>query len=171
MSSTQFWVGMLVPPLIKWVNPILKKLFKLKEFDSQTQAKVTAKQYPAYFTILYGLWVITLLASGVAVLLFLMIYGPTIFPNKNYAVPVFLGLINMIGVWFIFGALWNILFWQISSENFRDYVISQLIKSGWGYDIKQQVVTLLKIGIIYYIVMSPIIIYLVAFSSSGWSLD
>ena len=160
MSSTQFWVGMLVPPFLKWANPYLKKIFKLTEFDSETKAKVLAKTYPFYFGFLYGLWILALLSTGLIVLMWLMIYGLALFPGKSYAVPVFLGLINMIGVWFIFGALLDFIFWQISSENFRDYVKFRQIKSGWGYDISQQISTLVKIGIIYYIFTLPVIVYL-----------
>ena len=115
MSSSQFWVGMLVPPFLKWASPRLRKFFKLEEFDAHTRERITTKQYPSYFSFLYGLWILALLASGIIVLLFFMIYGQTLFPDKNYAVPVFLGLINMIGAWFIFGALLDGLFWRISS--------------------------------------------------------
>lgn len=160
MSSTQFWVGALVPPLIKWVNPYLKKFFKLNEFDVQTKARVANKQYPSYFGVLYGVWVITLLGTGIAALLFFMIYGTEIFPDKNYAVPVFLGLINMIGAWLIFGALLDILFWQISSENFKDYIRLRNLKDGWGYDINQQVAVLFKLGFIYYLIVIPVMAYL-----------
>ncbi|MBI2338409.1 hypothetical protein HYU95_04465 [Candidatus Daviesbacteria bacterium] len=160
MSSTEFWVGMLVPPFLKWANPYLKKFFKLTEFDSETKTRVFAKQYPAYFSFLYGLWILALLSTGFIVLLWFMISGPTIFPDKSYATPIFLGLINMIGVWFILGAILDFFFWQISPNNFRDYVILRQIKSGWGYDIKQQISTLVKIGIIYYIFALPIVLYL-----------
>lgn len=163
MSSTQFWVGALVPPLMKWLNPYLKKFFKLNEFDTQTQARVTSKQYPFYYSFLYTLWVLTLLATGIAALLFFMVYGTTIFPDKSYAVPIFLGLINMLGVWFIFGALLDFVFWQISSANFRDYVIFRQIKSGWGYEINQQIATLLKTGLVYYLITFPLQAYLIFF--------
>jgi len=160
MSSSQFWVGMLVPPFLKWASPRLRKFFKLEEFDAHTRERITTKQYPSYFSFLYGLWILALLASGIIVLLSFMIYGQTLFPDKNYAVPVFLGLINMIGVWFIFGAILDAVFWRISSEHFRDYVMFRQLKSGWGYDIKQQIVTLFKIGFVYYLVMFPLILLL-----------
>lgn len=160
MSSTQFWVGALVPPFIKWANPYLKKFFKLNEFDTQTKQRVTHKQYPTYYRVLYGFWVITLLGTGVTELLFLIVYGQSMFPEKSFAILTFVGFINMIGVWFIFGAILDALFWQISSENFRDYVRFRQIKSGWGYNMKQQIYTLFKIGIIYYLVVSPVIVYL-----------
>ena len=160
MSSTQFWVGLLVPPIVKWASPLLKKFFDLPEFDAHTRERITAKQYPSYFSFLYGIWILALLASGIIALLSLLIYGPTLFPDKNYAVPVFLGLINMIGAWFIFGALLDGLFWRISSEHFRDYVMFRQLKEGWGYDIQQQIVTLFKIGFIYYLVMLPFILFL-----------
>ncbi|MBI2315171.1 hypothetical protein HYU93_03920 [Candidatus Daviesbacteria bacterium] len=160
MSSTQFWVGMLVPPFLKWANPYLKKFFKLTEFDNETKTRVFSKTYPVYFGFLYGLWVTALLSTGFIALIWFMISGPALFPDKSYAVPVFLGLINMIGVWFVFGALLDILFWKISSENFRDYVKFRQLKSGWGFDIKQQIAALFKIGIIYYILTLPVMAYL-----------
>lgn len=160
MSSTQFWVGMLVPPFIKWVNPHLKRFFKLTEIDSETRTRVFSKTYPTYFGFLYGLWIMTLLSTGFVVLLWFMISGTAFFPDKSYAVPVFLGLINMIGVWFIGGAILDFLFWQISPQNLKDYIIMRQIKSGWGYDIKQQILTLVKIGIIYYLITIPIMVFL-----------
>lgn len=163
MSSTQFWVGALVPPFIKWANSYLKKLFKLSEFDIQTKQRVTHKQYPTYHRVLYGFWVITLLSTGVAELLLMMICGSSLFPEKSFFILTMLGLINMIGAWFIFGALLSFVFWQISSANFRDYVIFRQIKSGWNYEINQQIVTLLKIGVVYYLVTFPPQMYLIFF--------
>ena len=90
----------------------------------------------------------------------MMIYGMQLFPAKSFAVLTLIVLINMIGVWFIFGAILDALFWQISPENFRDYVKFRQLKSGWGYDIKQQIVTLVKIGIIYYVIASPVMLFL-----------
>lgn len=162
MSSTQFWVGMLVPPFLKWANPHLKKLFKLNDFDQSTKTRVFTKTYPFYFPFLYVLWVLCLLTPGFFVLMWLMISGPSLFPDKSYAVPVFLGFINMIGVWFIGGAILDFLFWQISPNHFKDYVILKQIKSGWGYDIKQQIQTLIKIGVIYYIFALPIMVLLIS---------
>lgn len=162
MSSTQFWVGVLVPPIVKWVNPYLKKFFKLEEFDSQTKARVFAKSYPSYFGFLYVLWGILLISGGISILIFMMIYGPTILPGKNYGVLVLLGLINMIGAFWILGAIFDFLFWQISPQNFRDYIILRQIRSGWGYNIKQQIVTLFKIGFIYYLITIPIMVILLA---------
>lgn len=163
MSSTQFWVGMLVPPLIKWVNPYFKRFFKLTEFDTQTKERVISKQYPAYFGALYALWIITLLGAGVAALLFIIVYGQSIFPEKSLAILTFIGLVNMIGAWFLLGALLDFFFWQISPPNFRDYVIFRQIKSGWNYEINQQIATLLKIGVAYYLVTFPLQAYLLFF--------
>lgn len=149
-------------PFIKWANPYLKKFFKLNELDIQTKERVTAKQYPGYFGVLYGLWVISLLETGMAVLLFMMVYGQNLFPKESFVTLTFVGLINMIGVWFIFGAILNIVFWQISSINFRDYVVFRQLKSGWGYDFKQQIIILFKIGFVYYLVAIPVMIILLA---------
>src|SRR3990167_8981838 len=134
--SSQFWAGALIPPLIKWVNTYLKKFFKLTEFDNETKTRVFSKTYPAYFGFLYSLLITVLFSTGFIVLIWFMISGSTLFAGKSYAVPVFLGLINMIGVWFIAGATLDFVFWQISSENFRDYIIFRQIKEGWGYEIK-----------------------------------
>ncbi|RJQ24856.1 hypothetical protein C4577_06960 [Candidatus Parcubacteria bacterium] len=158
--SSQFWIGALIPPLIKWTNIYIRRFFRLTGFDNETKKKVSSKQYPSYFGLLYGLWIIALLSTGFIVLMWFMISGPVFFPNKSYAVPIFFGLINMIGFWFIFGALLDFVFWQVSSENFKDYVKFRMIKSGWGYEIKQQIITLIKLGIIYYVVVSPLIAYL-----------
>jgi hypothetical protein len=149
MSFTQFWVGMMMPPLLKWVNPYLKKFFNLTEINSETKIRVSVKKYPAYFGFLYGLWIIALLSTGFITLSWFII--------SNH---VFFGLINMLGAWFIGGAIINFLFWQISTNKFRDYVEFRLIKSGWGYEIKQQIATLFKIGVIYYLLISPLIVYL-----------
>lgn len=162
MSSTQFWVGALVPPLIKWASPLFKKFFKLTEFDAQTQERITTKQYPFYYSFLYTLWVLALLGTGISALLLMIINSQILLPDKNYAILIFLGLINMIGVWFIAGAFLDWLFWKISTENFRDYVKFRQLKSGWGYDIKQQILTLLKIGFIYYLVAIPTMVILLA---------
>lgn len=167
MSSTQFWVGMLVPPLMKWLSPYLKKFFKLNEFDAQTQERVASKQYPFYYSFLYTLWVLILLSTGIAALLFMMVYGSNIFPGKSFATLTFLGLINMFGVWFVCGAILDAVFWQISSENFRDYVKFRQLKSGWGYDIKQQILTLFKLGFFYYLIAIPVMLVLYFFSSGG----
>lgn len=163
MSLTQFWVGALVPPLIKWANPYLKNFFKLSEFDTQTKERVTTKHYPFYYSFLYTFWIITLIGTGVAVLLFIMIYGSNLFPGKSFFfILTLVGLINMLGIWFIFGAILNIVFWQISSINFRDYVVFRQLKSGWGYDFKQQIIILFKIGFVYYLVAIPVMIILLA---------
>lgn len=98
MSLTQFWTGMLVPLFIKWAQPRLKRFFKLTEIDSQTRVRVSAKKYPVYFGFLYSLWIIGLLSTGFITLLWFMISG-----------SIFLGLINMIGAWFIGGAILRLL--------------------------------------------------------------
>lgn len=151
---------MLIPPFIKWIRPGLQRFFKLTEIDSKTKARVSAKQYPAYFRFLYSLWIIALLSSGFIVLIWFMISGPALFPGKSYAVPVFLGLINMLGVWFIFGAILDVFFWQISSENFKDYIRLRNLKDGWGFDMKQQILTLFKMGFIYYLLTIPVMVIL-----------
>lgn len=92
----------------------------------------------------------------------MMIYGSNLFPGKSFAIITFVGLINMLGAWFILGALLDAVFWQISSENFRDYVKFRQLKSGWGYDIKQQIATLIKIGFVYYLIAIPVMIILLA---------
>lgn len=162
MSSTQFWVGALVPPFIKWINPYLKKFFKLNEFDAQIKERVTSKQYPFFYSFLYTLWIVSLLSTGVVVLLLMMMYGNYFLPEKSFAILTFVGLINMIGSWFILGALLDTVFWKISSENFRDYIKFRQLKSGFGYDIQQQIAALWKIGVIYYIFALPVLVLLIS---------
>ncbi|MBI4130758.1 hypothetical protein HY468_05550 [Candidatus Roizmanbacteria bacterium] len=160
MSSTQFWVGMLVPPLVKWASPRLKKFFKLEEFDTKTRSRITTKQYPSYYAFFYALWILSLLSTGIIGLFLIMIYVPEIIPGTSYTVSLWLGLVNMIGIWFIAGALLDSIYWLISPPNFRDYVLLRQLKEGWGYDIKQQIITLVKIGVVYYLVMLPLILFL-----------
>lgn len=65
-------------------------------------------------------------------------------------------MINMFGVWFVFGAVLDLLFWKISSENFRDYVMFRQLKEGWGFNVQEQKLTLFKIGFFYYLIAIPI---------------
>ena len=160
MSSTQFWTGMLVPPLIKWANPYLKKFFKLNEFDNQTKERVISKQYPPFYSFLYNLWQISLIGSPVVFFTLTLIYLPQLFPHKQVGTLIFAGLLNFFGSIFIIGAILDIILWNISSDDFRDYVRYRQLKVGWGFEIKQQIVTLFKIGIIYYIAAFPVILYL-----------
>ncbi|MBI4067052.1 hypothetical protein HY407_01610 [Candidatus Gottesmanbacteria bacterium] len=160
MSSTQFWVGLIVPPFIKWIMPRIKKYVKLEEFDGATKARVTSKQYPSYYSFFYSLWILSLLSTGIIGFFLIMIYIPEILPGKSYTVSTWLGLINMIGVWFIAGAFLDIIYWVISPPNFRDYVMFRQLKEGWGLNIGQQIKTLFKIGIVYYLIFSPLILFL-----------
>jgi len=89
MSLAQFWVGAIVPPFIKWIQPCLKRFFKLDEVDGQTRTRVFTKQYPFYFSFLYSLWIMALLSTGFIVLIWFMISGLAFFPGKSYAIPVF----------------------------------------------------------------------------------
>lgn len=160
MSSTQFWVALLVPPFMKWIMPRIKKYVKLEEFDKETKARITTKQYPLYYSFFYALWILSLLSTGIIGLFLIMIYLPEVLPGKSYTVSIWLGLINMFGVWFIFGALLDIIYWLISPNNFRDYVMFRQSKEGWGFKIDQQIKTLFIIGIVYYLITSPLIIFL-----------
>lgn len=161
MSSTQFWVALLVPPIVKHLQPRLKRFFKLNEFNVETKTRVLNKQYPKSYSFFYYLWIISLLASGISALFLVMFFAQGLVPVEKYAAVSFVGILNMFGVWFVAGAILDFLFWQISPPNFRDYVIFRQIKSGWGYDIKEQIETLLKIGFVYYLITIPIMAYLI----------
>jgi len=163
MSSTPFWVGMIVPPFIKWVQPRLKRFFRLDQFNIETKTRVLNKQYPSYYGFLYSLWIISLLVPGIASLFLLMFFAQGLVPVEKYTAIVFIAIINMFGVWFVAGAILDALYWFISSENFRDYVRFKQIKTGWDFDIKQQIITLFKIGFVYYLVTLPIMLYLIFF--------
>jgi len=81
-------------------------------------------------------------------------------PQEKYGLIIWFGLIMFLGSFMIPGALLDFLFWSISPENFRDYVKFRLIKSGWGYEMRDQIMTLFKIGLIYLLLTSPLVIYL-----------
>lgn len=160
MNSTQFWVAALVPTIVQKASPVVKKILKLQEFDVKTQRRASQQEYPAYFGFLYSLWVITLLASGIGASFLLVIFLSQLLHGKGVATLIFVGLINSIGAWFIGGAVLDGIFWWISSSHFRDYVMLRQLQSGWGYDIKQQISVMLKIGVVYYLVALPLMIFL-----------
>lgn len=160
MSSTQFWVGVLVPPIIKRAMPFLKKTFNLPEFDEKTRQRVTSKQYPSFYSALYNLWQVSLFFSPVVFMIIGWIYLFQLFPQKNPGLLLLVGLLNLFGSFFILGAILDIIFWSISPKNFRDYVRYRQIKIGWGFEFKQQIITLLKIGFIYYLITLPLQAYL-----------
>ena len=160
MNSTQFWVGMLVPSLVKRAVPFLKNVFKLPEFDPETQKRVTSKHYPAHYSALYNLWQISLIANPVVFLVLSLFYLPQLFPDKQIGILLWVVLINFFGSIFLLGAILDVILWCISSHDFKDYVMFRQIKVGWGFEIKQQIVTLLKIWIIYSFVTLPLVVYL-----------
>ena len=163
MSFHYSVIGMLVPALVKKLPAALKKIFKLQLIDSATKARVAAKQYPRYYKIGYTLWLLCLFSVGLAVFGYISFYLPTASPDFHYAEwwkYAFLGLINMVGAFFIGGAILNMVFWSLSSENFKDYVRYRNMKEGMDVDVPLQIKTLWKIGIGYYILLSPALYFL-----------
>ena len=159
MSSWQHSIiGALVPSLVKEAVPLVARKFRLGEFDEATKARVSRLVYPKYYGLLYGLWISVLFIIGFAALgLFFALAAR--FPEKA-ASYIWLGLINMIGAWLILGAALDAAFWMLSSEHFRDYVRLRQIKSGSGYPIEGQIKVLLTLGVIYYIIFLPVMIFL-----------
>ncbi|MBI2173649.1 MAG: hypothetical protein HYU33_00415 [Candidatus Omnitrophica bacterium] len=160
MSSHYSLIAVLVPLLTKKAIPLIQRIFKLQAFDAQTQDKVRQQPYPRYYRALYDLWLIALILGGCAVTFLLVGFFSRFFPEKSIATLIWMGIINMIGVWFLFGAFLDALLWRMASEKFKDYVKLRQIESGTGYEIPQQIATLIKLGILYYLVVSPIILYL-----------
>lgn len=151
-------IAALVPAIVKKAVPFIAKKFGLSEFDEATKIRVSQQAYPAFYGFLYGLWTIVLLISGLAALGVFFALAAR-FPQK--AGPYFLlGIINMIGAWLVVGALLDAVFWRLSSEKFRDYVRLKLMKSSSGYSIEGQIKVLLTLGGMYYLLLSPVIIYL-----------
>lgn len=151
-------IAAIVPAIVKKAASFIAKKFKLAEFDEATKTRVSQQAYPAFYGFLYGLWIIVLLMSGLAVLGVFFALAAR-FPEK-VASYLLLGTINMIGGWFVLGALLDAVFWRLSSEKFRDYMRLKLIKSNSGYAMEEQVRVLLTLGGMYYLVLSPVIIYL-----------
>ncbi|MBI2035926.1 MAG: hypothetical protein HYT12_04605 [Candidatus Liptonbacteria bacterium] len=164
MSFHYSVIGALVPTLIKKLPEILKRVFKLQLIDEAIKARVLSKAYPQYYKIGYALWLICIFSSGFAVFGYIAFYLPVSFLNFDYGSEywkfIFLGLINMLGAWFIIGAILDQLFWSLSSENFRDYVRHRNIKEGMDVDAPLQIKTLWKIGVGYYILFSPVLYFL-----------
>ncbi|MBI2448359.1 hypothetical protein HYV44_02245 [Candidatus Microgenomates bacterium] len=160
MSSIQYSIiGALIPGLVKKAIPAISKRLGLTSFDATTKNRVGKQKYPPYYGFLYGLWVLLLLASGFAVL---GIFFALAFRTPEKIAPyIWLGLINAIGGWFILGALIDVILWSMSSEKFRDYIRLRLLKAESGYQMADQIKALFKIGIVYYLILSPVIIYLI----------
>jgi len=157
-------IGVLVPALIKKTPAALKRIFKLLAIDDATKARVAAKAYPRYYKIGYALWLLCLFSSGFIAFGYIAFYLPAAFVDFDYASEywkfIALGLINMIGAWLIVGAILDMIFWSLSSVNFRDYVRYRNIKEGMDVEMPEQIRTLWKIGIGYYILFSPILYFL-----------
>ena len=159
MSSWQHSIiGALVPSLVKKAVPFVARKFRLGEFDEATKARVSRLVYSKYYGLLYGLWISVLFIIGFAALgLFFALAAR--FPEK-VAAYIFLGIITMIGAWLILGAALDAVFWLLSPKHFRDYVRLRQIKSGGGYPIEGQIKVLLTLGVIYYIIFLPVMIFL-----------
>ena len=156
-------IGALVPELIKKALAALKRIFRLRAIDDATKARVAAKEYPRYYKIGYTLWLFCLFSIGFVAFGYIAFYLPATsvdFDFRNYWKFIFLGLINMIGAWFIIGAIFDQIFWWLSSDSFKDYVRYRNIKEGMDVDIPLQIKTLWKIGIGYYILFSPFLYFL-----------
>lgn len=163
MSFHYFAIGALVPALVKNIPAALKKIFKLQQIDDATKARVAAKEYPRYYKIGYALWLSCIFLSGPAVFAYIAFYLPIVSANfdpTGYWKFLFLGIINMIGAWLIAGALLDQLFWRASSDDFKDYVRHRNIREGMDVDVPLQIKTLWKIGIGYYIVLLPVMYFL-----------
>lgn len=164
MSFQYVIIGPLAAWLTKKIPAALKKIFKLQPIDETTKMRVAAKRYPVYYKIGYALWVICIFSTGLAAFCYIAFYLSAVSPGFHYALwwkYALLGLINMIGAWFIAGAALDWLFWRLSSDNFRDYVRRRCVKDGFDIDVPLQVKTLWKIGVAYYILFFPIIYLLV----------
>ena len=156
-------IGVLVPELIKKAPAVLKRIFRLRAIDDATKARVAAKEYPRYYKIGYTLWLFCLFSIGFVIFGYIAFYLPVASVNFDYSKYwryLFLGLINMIGAWFIIGAIFDQIFWWLSSDSFKDYVRYRNIKEGMDVDIPEQIKTLWKIGIGYYILFSPVLYFL-----------
>src|SRR3989338_7915825 len=158
---TYFTTGALVPMLVKKMPAVLKNIFKLQLINEVIKARVSLKEYPQYYKIGYAFWLFCILSGGFIVFGYIAFYLPATFVNFDYGGDywkfIALGLINMIGAWLIGGTILDMIFWSISSENFRDYTRYRCIKDGMDVDIPIQIKTLWKIGIGYYILLSPVL--------------
>ncbi|MDP3769817.1 MAG: hypothetical protein U1A23_01540 [Candidatus Sungbacteria bacterium] len=163
-----FWhnsiIGAFVPSLVKKAVPFIAKKFKLAEFDAAARERVSRQNYPKHYVLWYGLWGFKLVMSGFVVFGAFFIAGIR-FP-ESFGLLVLMGIVNMVGAWLLLGGLINAALWRVSSEHFQDYVRFRQIKSGTGYVIEQQIWVLIKIGIIYYIVLLPVMLGLLIFGSN-----
>lgn len=155
--------GALVPALVKKVPAALKKIFKLTTFDDVTKERLAAKKYPRYYRLGYILWLLCILFTGPLIFGYITFYLPITevdFDYTEFWKYAFLGFINFNGALLILGAIIDQIFWKISASHFKDYVRLECIKAGMDVDIPLQIKTLWKIGIWYYVLLSPAIYFL-----------
>lgn len=160
MSAQYSVIPWLVPWLTKKALGVIARAFKLQEFDACTQARVRQKRYPRYYAALYVLWALLLFAGGCTVLWPIFQVLPPLFPEKGIATFILVGLINVIGGWLLIGALLDAIFWRFASSQFRDYVRLRQLEAGTGYEMRQQIVVLATLGLLYYMVGGPVTLYL-----------
>src|SRR3989338_8980531 len=153
-------IGALVPALVKKILPHTGKIFGVAEFDEETKMRVADLQYPAYYSVLYALWITILISVGLAPLFVFPLLFFVHFPDKGLFLLVLLGIVNTIGALTLLGGLIDATCWRLSSAHFRDYVRLRQIRSGTCYVIEQQITVLMKIGIIYNVVFLPVTVFL-----------
>lgn len=159
MSAQYFVISVLVPWLTKKATRVVARAFKLQEMDARTQDRVRQQRYPRYYAVLYGLWVMAPLAAGCLVLWPIFRFLPRFFPDKSMATFIWVGLINVIGGWFLLGAFLDAVLWRLASGQFKDYVRLRQLESGTGYEMPQQVAVLVRIGGLYYLIGGPLTLY------------
>lgn len=137
----------------------MARKFKLARYDEVTIDRVRKTTYPLPYRYLYGLWVVVLLLSGFAVGGGFFTAGAS--SPEHFGPLALLGLINMVGAWLLVGAGIDAVLWRLSSGRFRDYVRLRLIQAHSPYEMRGQISALVKIGLIYYLILSPVIILLV----------
>lgn len=154
-------LGALVPALVKKATPWVARRFRLVEFDDATKVRVAQTAYPNSFRVWYGLWVLAITLSGAAAFAICALLGLRVMPDR-LAACIWLSLINMVGAWLLLGGLLDALFWSVSSARFRDYVRWRQITSGFGYPIEAQVKVLCTVGLAYYAICLPVMVFLLA---------
>ncbi len=161
MSSFHYsTIAAILPSLIKKTVPYVAKRLKLAEIDDKTREKVKALRYPRYYAFLFGLWNTAFVGTSFVLMFGIMIYGPKIFPGKGFVLFVWLGILNLIGALALWGGFICAVFWRLSSERFRDYVRLRQIQLGNGYVIEQQIGVMIKIGVVYYLILLPVMFFI-----------
>ena len=147
--------------------PILKKFLPalgVKRISKEKISKLTKKQYPSSYKFYYltvVIFILTIVVVGVLLGIFLssLTFSHLDLPfdinlQKDIGIHLLLYLILfMIGNIFLFGAVFTLVIWKISSRRFGEYLLCQQIKQQFPFEFISMAQFEFKVAAICYILL------------------